>query len=182
MVFSSVKEGDPESEEELLQACSLLYLLSFCEENREMIIKEKVLVDSMKNMKESKNPSIYKTANWMNWELMGKHNRKKECVNNIDMSPDSLKGNLQDPSEAKSASNNGHIMISYQWDHQPTMLKVRDMLQEKGHRVWIDLDQMGGSTLEAMASAVEGARLILMTVSSQYKDSSNCRSGCYLKS
>jgi len=72
-------------------------------------------------------------------------------------------------------------MISYQWDHQDVMLKVRDKLRQLGYTVWIDLDGMQGSTLEAMASAVENATLVLMTISSQYKKSANCRSGILKK-
>lgn len=70
-----------------------------------------------------------------------------------------------------------HIMISYQWSHQDILLKVRDQLQELGYKVWMDVDQMGGSTLEAMAAAVEDACIILMTISNPYKQSANCRSG-----
>ena len=44
----------------------------------------------------------------------------------------------------------------------------------------MDIDQMGGSTLEAMAKAVEGANLVLMSVSKRYKNSQNCRSGTVL--
>ena len=57
------------------------------------------------------------------------------------------------------------------------LLQVRDKLQEEGFTVWIDLDEMKGSTLEAMANAVEDAYLILITVSSNYKASANTRSG-----
>ena len=38
---------------------------------------------------------------------------------------------------------------------------------------------MGGSTLEAMAGAVENAKVVLMCLSEQYKLSTNCRSGTY---
>lgn len=41
----------------------------------------------------------------------------------------------------------------------------------------MDIDQMTGSTIESMAKAVEGAKLVLMSVSKKYKDSVNCRSG-----
>lgn len=68
-------------------------------------------------------------------------------------------------------------MISYQWDHQKIFIDVRNALLKAGHKVWMDIDQMGGSTLEAMASAVEGAKIVLMSVSKKYKDSVNCRSG-----
>ena len=68
-------------------------------------------------------------------------------------------------------------MISYQWDHQEILIDVRDALLEAGYKVWMDIYQMGGSTLEAMANAVEGAKIVLMSVSKKYKDSANCRSG-----
>ena len=68
-------------------------------------------------------------------------------------------------------------MISYRWDHQDIMLKVRDKLQSEGYNIWMDVDQMGGSTIEAMARAVDGAYLVLMTVSSKYYDSRNCKAG-----
>lgn len=71
-------------------------------------------------------------------------------------------------------------MISYQWDHQKIFIDVRKALLEAGYKVWMDIDQMGGSTLETMAKAVEGARLVLMSVSKKYKDSANCRSGTVL--
>ena len=41
----------------------------------------------------------------------------------------------------------------------------------------MDIDQMGGSTLQAMADAVEKASIVLMAMSQKYKDSPNCRAG-----
>ncbi|KAJ7380772.1 hypothetical protein OS493_007150 [Desmophyllum pertusum] len=40
----------------------------------------------------------------------------------------------------------------------------------------MDIDEMGGSTLESMASAVENASVVLVCVSQKYKESPNCRS------
>ena len=73
-------------------------------------------------------------------------------------------------------------MISYQWDVQKTMIKVKNKLQTAGYKVWMDLEQMGGSTLEAMANAVEKSAVVLVGVSQRYKDSPNCRSGEQLTS
>ncbi|WAQ93845.1 hypothetical protein MAR_006316 [Mya arenaria] len=39
----------------------------------------------------------------------------------------------------------------------------------------MDVDKMSGSTLEAMACAVEEAEIILICMSQLYKDSNNCR-------
>ena len=41
----------------------------------------------------------------------------------------------------------------------------------------MDIDQMGGSTLQAMADAVEGADVFLMCMSNKYKHSPACRAG-----
>lgn len=41
----------------------------------------------------------------------------------------------------------------------------------------MDVDNMEGSILEAMARAVEEARIVLVCYSEKYKDSQNCRTG-----
>jgi male-specific lethal 1 len=41
----------------------------------------------------------------------------------------------------------------------------------------MDIDQMGGSTLQAMAEAVEGADVFLICMSNKYKHSPACRAG-----
>jgi len=33
-------------------------------------------------------------------------------------------------------------MISYQWDSQPTMMKVKDKLKHAGYKVWMDVEHM----------------------------------------
>lgn len=68
-------------------------------------------------------------------------------------------------------------MISYHWDSQPTMLQIRDKLRSAGFTVWIDVENMSGSTLESMAAAVENCSVFLMAISRKYFESPNCRSG-----
>lgn len=43
--------------------------------------------------------------------------------------------------------------------------------------MWIDVERMGGSTLSAMAEAVENAAVVLICMSEKYKQSPNCRLG-----
>jgi len=74
-----------------------------------------------------------------------------------------------------SSSSTGHIMISYNWGNQPIVKKISQSLKENGYKVWLDLEQMSGSTLEAMAKAVEQAEVVLICMSQKYKDSPNCR-------
>ncbi len=49
--------------------------------------------------------------------------------------------------------------------------------QADGYRVWLDVDQMGGSILEAMANGIENAAVVLMCISDKYKSSNSCRTG-----
>lgn len=70
-----------------------------------------------------------------------------------------------------------HIMISYQWDCQDTIIQVKDELRSVGFNVWIDVEEMSGSTLETMASAVEHCTVFLMAISRKYFESPNCRAG-----
>ena len=51
------------------------------------------------------------------------------------------------------------------------------VIQKDGYKTWIDVEQMGGSTLDAMAGAVENAAVVLICASEKYKDSPNCRTG-----
>ena len=70
-----------------------------------------------------------------------------------------------------------HIMISYQWDCQDTIIQVKDKLRSAGFNVWIDVEEMRGSTLESMASAVEHCTVFVMAISRKYFESPNCRAG-----
>ncbi|XP_072016146.1 uncharacterized protein [Amphiura filiformis] len=73
------------------------------------------------------------------------------------------------------ADDSKHIMISYQWDSQKTMLKLRDKLRKKGYNVWMDVDKMGGDILSCMAKAVENAEVLLICVSEKYQMSESCK-------
>jgi hypothetical protein len=68
-----------------------------------------------------------------------------------------------------------YVMASYNWDHQQVILRVVGSLQARGYLVWIDTEQMKGATVDTMALAVEGSELMLIGMSRQYKESSNCR-------
>jgi hypothetical protein len=68
-----------------------------------------------------------------------------------------------------------HIMLSYNWDYQQTIKRINTGLKERGYEVWIDIEKMRGSTVEAMADAVEGCAAMCYGISRGYKESANCR-------
>ena len=69
----------------------------------------------------------------------------------------------------------GQVMLSYEWGQQQHVIRLRDSLMAEGFTVWMDVDRMMGSTLEAMAIAVEQSDAIVMCVTSRYKESQACR-------
>lgn len=68
-------------------------------------------------------------------------------------------------------------MVSYNWGHQSIVKEICGQLRNNGIKVWMDIDDMHGSTLQAMAHAVEKADIVLVCYSQNYKNSDNCRAG-----
>ena len=66
-------------------------------------------------------------------------------------------------------------MLSYNWGHQNVIKRINTALKARGYTVWVDIEQMKGSTVEAMADAVEQAAVVCYGISNAYKESPNCR-------
>ena len=37
----------------------------------------------------------------------------------------------------------GHVMISYSWAQKPFARKIKEHVEKKGHKIWIDDENMG---------------------------------------
>lgn len=66
--------------------------------------------------------------------------------------------------------------------HRPVcdfFFQIYNDLKKSGYSIWIDIEQMNKymNLLEGMASAVEGASVVLICYSEKYKNSQNCRTG-----
>ena len=68
-----------------------------------------------------------------------------------------------------------HVMLSYNWDHQDTIKRINQALKARDYAVWIDVEKMQGSTVEAMSAAVEDCAVMCYGISQAYKESTNCR-------
>ena len=68
-----------------------------------------------------------------------------------------------------------HVMLSYNWDHQSVIKRINAALQGRKYTVWIDIEKMQGSTVEAMSAAIEDAAVVVYGISKAYKESTNCR-------
>eukprot|EP00457_Paulinella_chromatophora_P002851 gb/GEZN01002856.1/.p1 GENE.gb/GEZN01002856.1/~~gb/GEZN01002856.1/.p1 ORF type:complete len:641 (-),score=123.07 gb/GEZN01002856.1/:240-2162(-) len=103
-----------------------------------------------------------------------------ECSKAGTMAVERLIWTLRDRKEEKKETPNqsarkGHVMISYCWAEQPLVKLIVGELKRRDVEVWFDLDRMQGSTVGAMAEAVENASIVLVCISNNYKKSANCR-------
>ena len=152
VLISVIKTSN--EDEEKASATRALWMLAFHDSNKEKIRQEEGAMDILHRLQQSENPEVQKAAAGALWEIEGKTARHLE----------------------RMESTGNHVMISYQWDSQEVLVEVKNRLQASGYRVWMDLEQMGGSTLETMAKAVEDSSVVLICLSERYKESPNCRS------
>jgi hypothetical protein len=82
---------------------------------------------------------------------------------------------ILDSIEAIETKPKNQIMISYNSATRDLCLKIKRELESIGLKVWIDVDDISGSSLESMANAVETSEAILMCVTEKYRQSNNCQ-------
>ena len=72
-------------------------------------------------------------------------------------------------------SNGEHIMISYNSASRDLCLKIKSVLENLGFKVWIDVEQIHGSSLDSMAKAVENSFCVLICITEKYRMSEFCQ-------
>ena len=74
-----------------------------------------------------------------------------------------------------STKSDEHIMISYNSASRELCLNIKQRLESFGYKVWIDVVNMHGSSIDAMAQAVENSMCVLMCVTEKYRQSNPCQ-------
>ncbi|XP_041471482.1 uncharacterized protein LOC121420981 [Lytechinus variegatus] len=159
-------------DDERKEALQTLWILSFNQDNKEDIKKEKKCMEAVQRLAQNEASSRQcQSILWNVGALTSDQLAKQGAIN----------GKGQTAGKGSTSSNGGkqsltnYVMLSYQWDVQREILAVNELLKANGFEVWIDVEQMGGSTLEAMAHAVENAAVVVLCFSEKYKDSPACR-------
>ncbi|CAF1276393.1 unnamed protein product [Rotaria sordida] len=67
-------------------------------------------------------------------------------------------------------------MISYSHSDRQLCYQIHERLVQDGFSVWIDRDNMYGTTMVAMAEAIENSEFVLICMSDTYKQSVYCQS------
>ncbi len=140
----------------------LLYQLCFDDEVAKNIAKNlendlKALIKDP-NLKRKNIKKYCKGIFWMTRDEETR-NSSKLALTKINQEPTALK----------------HLMISYNRDSRDLCLSIKSELEKLGYKIWIDIEDIHGSSLESMANAIEQSACVLMCMTEKYKLSSNCR-------
>ncbi|XP_014769431.1 uncharacterized protein LOC106868605 isoform X1 [Octopus bimaculoides] len=143
---------------EQCSAARILWTLMFDENVRERLINdEQALVTLLESLKDNKDKLVSANVKGVLWLLNG-----ATQVTEVDK-------------ETVRARAKTHVFISYSVVDKESVWRIRDRLKEEGYQLWIDVDCMGPSNLQAMASGIENAAVVLICMSEKYKQSPSCR-------
>ncbi|KAK3576897.1 hypothetical protein CHS0354_017567 [Potamilus streckersoni] len=171
-----VKLAKGKTVEEQREAVGAIWVLAFDKDNQRKILEltELKIIELLVKCKDtSQDKEVRKAADSTLWNLreqLQNHEKYKHIANSY------VKKNIPDSIEKEVVKKKkGHVMISYNWGHQKELIKISDILKERGFPVWMDINNMGSSILQDMAKAIEDASVVLVCYSRKYKDSPNCR-------
>lgn len=154
-----VKDGDERQAQYALEG---IWHVSFNTSAQDEIRKNEGLmgrIDTFAKSTDEKLASTRKSAKGILWNLGIKDESEQQLLS----------------ARGKPDAKKLHIMLSYCWADQTKIVQLSTELKNAGFLVWIDVDQMHGSTLEAMAEAIEGSWVVVCGVSQAYKNSAACR-------
>lgn len=163
--------GETFSVYEKTLAAEGLWKLAFVDDHKKRMRENVELMKGLMHLKKSEDAQLREQCHGALWEIMeGEINLHKDITFTC---MDDLK--KPEHKRPQAPVQESHVMISYQWDVQPRVLGLRDMLKDKGYNIWIDVEKMGDDILGSMADAVEHAAVVLVCFSEKYKESQSCR-------
>lgn len=152
-------------------AIRLLYQLSFDKRIADLIREDSKLVDSINNLNESTSKAndfqvytkLLEYCKGIIWNIETKNNVNRTQTPVSTATAEKSKDN-EDPGEKQH-----QIMISYNSANRDMCLNIKKELEALGFKIWIDVENIHGSSLEAMALAIENSDCILICMTEKYK-------------
>ncbi|XP_072028525.1 uncharacterized protein [Amphiura filiformis] len=165
------------SAQEQKVAAEALWNLSFIDSLRKSDILQ-ATIPTLKKLTKSKHKELRGVCASALFEIQGEVTidpSSSPSSNTPRSPPPSYQEAISEP-DPSNANRSVQVMISYQWDSQERAVQIRDRLVATGYKVWMDVTNMRGDILSAMADAVQKSDVILICMTEQYKDSQSCRS------
>ncbi|XP_063437363.1 uncharacterized protein LOC134718645 isoform X2 [Mytilus trossulus] len=165
-IFQTILDLDKPEEQAL--TARILWTMTFDDDVAKEVKSSKALLDKLEILSKSSDKAVRSNIKGLLYNI--EQRCKKEFKEDHYFAEQKPTGKFK-----TGKQQDKHLFISYSWKEKEIVLKLKDLLQEKGLPIWIDTEQMRGSTLQAMAEAVENASLVLICMSESYKHSPNCR-------
>ncbi|CAF1145701.1 unnamed protein product [Rotaria sordida] len=130
--------------------------------NWKLVEEPKFLKKLAKQQQEenSKSPKVIETT-----EVIVGEDGKKQVITKTIPASDALPERIFDYD----------MMISYCHADKDLVYRIHKFLKDQGFKIWIDLNNMFGPAMNAMAEAVENSEFVIMCMSESYKKSTYCQ-------
>ena len=145
----------------------LISQLSINESIAADIRQDNQLKSLIANLTSANNSLLKKFCDQINWNIKEKQKEIEAVQAQTNKSDETSVQNNSTPSQ--------HVMISYNTASRDLCLKIKENLESFGYKVWIDVNDIHGSSLDSMARAVENSFCVLMCVTEKYRQSVNCQ-------
>ena len=146
----------------------LLWQLCFDERVRSEVRVDEKFLTRIQSLKESAT-GLIRNCDGIQWQLFGTQGKQEKSKKIVQVEEENEGEEEEEEEETK------HIMISYNRESRDLCLKIKAELEKLGHRVWIDVESIYGSSIESMANAIENSFVTLMCMTEKYKQSAPCR-------
>ena len=176
-VFDKTKESAPHEEPQQCTAAGALWSLSFHPKAAKRITDAggiEALEELRKKIQRRRAgylTALRKFVDGALFELMKEEKLRKQQKEEKEEDHDES----DDGGGKKKEHKKPQVMISYNWSSQDLVKNLYQNFVIAGLDVWLDIEQMSGSTLEAMAQAVEDSDVVCVVLSEKYKQSQACR-------
>ena len=166
MLVRCLQERQHQWDKAVFWSAGALWNLAFDEEIREKIKEEPGAMEALEEARRLGSENTKMKARGALWMIKGQSEETEHTLTDDDLAK--LGGGKVEGAKAQ-------VMLSYEWRTQQQVMLLKEELMEQGFTVWMDVDRMMGSTLEAMAAAIEQSDAIIMCVTHRYKESQACR-------
>ncbi|CAF1635126.1 unnamed protein product, partial [Didymodactylos carnosus] len=162
------------------RALEILWAMTFNEQAADELKHDEKFMTQVKILLSSNEKGVQKAAEGIIWKLEkeAEFMVKQEQGDKISElnSATSIAATAKAEALGNSPAYKYDIMISYSHSDKDLCYQIQERLVKEKYGVWLDRDNLYGSTMEAMADAIENAEFVLLCMSDTYKQSAYCRS------
>ncbi|XP_071952404.1 uncharacterized protein [Antedon mediterranea] len=161
--FRKMLENSYSTTEQVV-AIECMWNMAFVDENREAILNIEGMVEALQeNASTNQDVKIKQACTGVLWEVF-----KGE-----DLEGDGEGGATGGNRPSRKIVE--HVMISYEDSSKMALSLLKERIQLHGFNVWMEEDKTGGDLITSMSQAVENAAVVIVGMSSSYRNSLGCR-------